>query len=66
MSLTSAPVQRAMILSSSPLTLCAAGSQPRQQWRVRRQVTGHRSEAGLAPYLRAVDLFDDIATARVL
>ncbi|MGO4638450.1 site-specific integrase [Mesorhizobium sp. 2RAF45] len=31
-----------------------------------RQVTGHRSEAGLAPYLRTVDLFDDIATARVL
>ncbi|QKC85776.1 site-specific integrase [Mesorhizobium sp. NZP2077] len=31
-----------------------------------RQVTGHRSEAGLAPYLRAVDLFDDTAAARVL
>lgn len=31
-----------------------------------RQVTGHRSEAGLAPYLRTVDLFDDSATARVL
>jgi integrase len=31
-----------------------------------RQVTGHRTEAGLAPYLRAVDLFDDAATARVL
>lgn len=31
-----------------------------------RQVTGHRSEAGLAPYLRAVDLFTDNAAARVL
>ena len=31
-----------------------------------RQVTGHRSEAGLAPYLRTVDLFDDSAAARVL
>lgn len=31
-----------------------------------RQVTGHRSEAGLAPYLRTVDLFDDSATARLL
>jgi integrase len=31
-----------------------------------RQVTGHRSEAGLAPYLRTVDLFNDNATARVL
>lgn len=31
-----------------------------------RQVTGHRSEAGLAPYLRAIDLFEDNATARVL
>lgn len=31
-----------------------------------RQVTGHRTEAGLAPYLRTVDLFDDAATARVL
>lgn len=31
-----------------------------------RQVTGHRSEAGLAPYLRTVDLFDDNAAARVL
>jgi len=31
-----------------------------------RQVTGHRSDAGLAPYLRAVDLFDDTPAARVL
>ncbi|CCV03308.1 Integrase family protein [Mesorhizobium metallidurans STM 2683] len=31
-----------------------------------RLVTGHRSEAGLAPYLRTVDLFDDSAAARVL
>lgn len=31
-----------------------------------RQVTGHRSEAGLAPYLRTVDLFTDSAAARVL
>lgn len=31
-----------------------------------RQVTGHRTEAGLAPYLRAVDLFEDAAAARVL
>jgi integrase len=31
-----------------------------------RQVTGHRTEAGLAPYLRTVDLFDDAAAARVL
>jgi len=31
-----------------------------------RQVTGHRSEVGLAPYLRTVDLFDDSAAARVL
>lgn len=31
-----------------------------------RQTTGHRSEAGLAPYLRTVDLFDDSAAARVL
>ncbi|RNJ42378.1 integrase [Mesorhizobium erdmanii] len=31
-----------------------------------RQVTGHRSEAGLAPYLRSVDLFADAALARVL
>lgn len=31
-----------------------------------RQVTGHRTEVGLAPYLRAVDLFDDVASARVL
>jgi integrase len=31
-----------------------------------RQVTGHRSEAGLAPYLRTADLFDDSAAARVL
>lgn len=31
-----------------------------------RLVSGHKSEAGLAPYLRTVDLFDDSATARVL
>lgn len=31
-----------------------------------RQVTGHRTEAGLAPYLRTVDLFDDAAAARLL
>lgn len=31
-----------------------------------REVTGHRSEAGLAPYLRTVNLFDDAAVARVL
>lgn len=31
-----------------------------------RQVTGHRTEAGLAPYLRTVDLFEDAAAARVL
>jgi integrase len=31
-----------------------------------RQVTGHRTEAGLAPYLRTVDLFDDAPTARLL
>lgn len=31
-----------------------------------RQTTGHRTEAGLAPYLRTVDLFDDAAVARVL
>lgn len=31
-----------------------------------RQVTGHRSEAGLAPYLRTVDLFEDTAAARLL
>ncbi len=31
-----------------------------------REVTGHRSEAGLAPYLRTVDLFADSATARML
>ncbi|BCG92579.1 recombinase [Mesorhizobium sp. 131-2-1] len=31
-----------------------------------RQVTGHRTEAGLSPYLRTVDLFDDAAVARVL
>jgi integrase len=31
-----------------------------------RQVTGHRTEAGLAPYLRAVDLFDDAAISRLL
>jgi len=31
-----------------------------------RQVTGHRSEASLAGYIREVDLFDDIAAARIL
>ncbi|MGY3332975.1 integrase [Mesorhizobium sp. USDA 4775] len=31
-----------------------------------RQVTGHRSEAGLAPYLRTVDLFEDSAAARLI
>jgi len=31
-----------------------------------RQVTGHRSEAGLAPCLRTVDLFTDSAAARAL
>lgn len=31
-----------------------------------REVTGHRSEAGLAPYLRTVDLFTDTAAARLL
>lgn len=31
-----------------------------------RQTTGHRTEAGLAPYLRTVDLFDDAAAARLL
>lgn len=30
------------------------------------EATGHRSLAGLAPYLRTVDLFDDAAAARVL
>jgi len=31
-----------------------------------RQATGHRSEAGLAPYLRTLDLFNDSAMARIL
>lgn len=31
-----------------------------------REVTGHRSEAGLAPYLRTVDLFYDHAAARLI
>lgn len=31
-----------------------------------RETTGHRSEAGLAPYLRTVDLFEDTAVARLL
>src|SRR5690606_7642183 len=31
-----------------------------------REISGHRSEAGLAPYLRTVDLFTDSAAARVL
>ncbi|MGB3389424.1 MAG: site-specific integrase [Pseudaminobacter sp.] len=31
-----------------------------------REVTGHRSEAGLAPYLRTVELFADSAAARML
>lgn len=31
-----------------------------------REVTGHRSEAGLAPYLRTINLFTDSAAARVL
>ena len=31
-----------------------------------RQVTGHRTEAGLAPYLRAVDLFEDTAVGKLL
>ncbi len=31
-----------------------------------REISGHRSEAGLAPYLRTVSLFEDCASARVL
>lgn len=31
-----------------------------------RETTGHRSESGLAPYLRTINLFDDAAVARLL
>ncbi|MGD9713456.1 MAG: site-specific integrase, partial [Thermomicrobiales bacterium] len=31
-----------------------------------RETTGHRSESGLAPYLRTVSLFDDAAVAKLL